>query len=128
VAALTEKGLVCVKTQYTHDVERYFSALIRLRRLRDHPRIQNRINALLDEFHRGEVRAITALAPKRPAPGKLHRRNTEYPFQLDEMTWTVPAAESSFDFEADVERFRKLAWRIHDGVRRLVSAICRAPI
>ena len=127
VAALTEKGIAHIKMKYDHNVERYFSALVRRPRPSSSPGIQSRINGLLNEFHRGEIRAITALAPKRPAPGQLHRRNTEYPFQLDETTWAAPAEEGSFDFERDVERFRKLASRIHDGVSDLVSAIYRAP-
>lgn len=128
VAALNEKGMIRVKFKYTHDVEKYFSAMVRRGRSGQPQDIQDRIGALLNESRRGEIRAITALAPKRPAPGELHRRNTEYPFQLNEVTWKAPAEEGSFDFIADVERFRDLAWRIYDGVSRIVSAIQRTPI
>ena len=59
-------------------------------------------------------------------PGFPPRRNTEYPFRDGDEEWTYPAAEETF-FEAEVQRFRDLAYRVLIGAERIVSAIRGQP-
>jgi len=124
VAAPTDKGVINVATGFRHDVERLVSVLMRLPYQQANRDIQNRIHGLLNEYHRGEIKAICHLAPKRPAAGELARRNTEYPYQNRDGTWRAPSDDGSFG-KKDVDRFRGIANRILEGCSRIVSAIYR---
>lgn len=124
IAALNDRGVVAVPTGFRHDVERLVSALVLLPRRPANQDIQNQIHGLLNEHHRGEIHALSQLAPKRPDPGQLARRNTEYPYQNADGSWRAPADSGSFE-RKDVERFHALATRIHQGSSRIVAAIYR---
>ena len=122
VAAIDDRGIMTISTRFRHDVEDLVSSLMRLPRSPNNHDIQNRIHGLFSEHHRDEIKAIGLLAPKRPPPGQLARRNTEYPYQNPDASWRAPADPGSFGTK-DVERFRALATRILDGCFRIVSAI-----
>jgi HEPN domain-containing protein len=125
-AAIRDAGISPIYTGFTHEVEKIVSALVLLPRGKGPTDIKDRIKALLNEGHRSEIRALCALAPKRPGPGELARRNTEYPFQRSDGSWIAPHDEGAFDL-SDVERFRALATRIIEGSARTVSALERLP-
>jgi HEPN domain-containing protein len=124
VAAVDDRGIMSIQTGFSHDVERLISALMHLPRRPGNRDIQNRINGLFNEHHRGEIKAICLLAPQRPGPRRLAGRNTEYPYQNPDGSWRAPADPGSFD-RKDVERFRLLATRVCDGSARVVSAVYR---
>ena len=124
VAALNDRGVINVATGFRHDVERLVSVLTRLPHRPSNKEIQNQIHGLLNEHHRGEIKAICLLAPKRPGAGELARRNSEYPYQNRDGTWRAPSDDGSFG-KRDIERFRLVANRILDGSFRIVSAIYR---
>jgi HEPN domain-containing protein len=124
VAGLNDTGVLKVHTGFNHDVERLVSALVHLPHAAGNKDIQNRINGLLNEHHRSEIRAICALAPKRPIAGELARRNTEYPYQNQDATWRAPADKESFG-PKDAERFRRIAHNLYEGASRVVSAMYR---
>ena len=123
-AAVRDAGISPINTGFAHEVEKIVSALVFLPRGKAPTDIRNRISGLLHEGHRSEIRALCALAPKRPGPGELARRNTEYPFQRPDGSWIAPHESGAFEL-SDVERFRDLASRISDGSARIVSALER---
>src|SRR5258708_38132237 len=105
-------------------VERFITVLTHLPRPRDFRDIQGKIRGLLDAQTRGDIRALDAMAPRRPPPGEPPARNSEYPFVLAN-TWRAPAEPDVFT-RVELERFRKLASRLVDGIDRILSAISRA--
>ena len=109
---------------YKHDVEVLVTLLGRLPRPQDSQDIQSRINKLLNAFYRTEIRALSALTPRKPAAGAMHARNTEYPYETQLGVWTAPALAGSFQ-SSDIARFSNLAERIYQGARQIVSALRR---
>jgi hypothetical protein len=86
---------------------------------------RHRIRRLLDERTRSDINWLDGLAPKRPAPGELHGRNTEYPNQESAGAgWRAPAEADCFSLE-EFERSRRLAHRLLRDCGDLVSAIER---
>ena len=126
VVALREARILNMHVGYRHEVVRFVEALIRLPRANDRRNLQNHLCGLFNQETRRGIRELDSLAPKRPEPGALHARNTEYPFQLTDQEWTCPAAEAHFD-EEEIQRFRGLAHRIVDSAARIISAIRRMP-
>jgi hypothetical protein len=124
VAGLNDLGIIRSSTGYSHDVEWLVSILVHLPHQAKNKHIQRMIRGLLNEHHRSEIKAICLLAPKKPDPGQLARRNTEYPYQNADGTWRAPVDEGSF-VEKDVERYRQVAARIYEGSTRIVSALYR---
>jgi HEPN domain-containing protein len=125
-AAVRDAGISAISTGFTHEVEKIVSALVLLPRDRGPKDIKGQIKALLNEGRRSEIRALCALAPKRPGPGELARRNTEYPYQRPDGSWIAPHESGAFTI-SDVNRFRALATRIIEGSARMISAIERLP-
>lgn len=125
-AAVHDAGIVSLPTShyYKHDVDTLISALRHLPKPRDNRDIQYRIDRLLNEHHRSEIRALCGLAPKKPVPGAIHARNSEYPYETAPGTWTTPARAGSFALH-EVERFRQLSDRLYEGTRQIVSALRR---
>ncbi|MCK4659410.1 MAG: HEPN domain-containing protein [Phycisphaerae bacterium] len=121
VAALRLSGIIETSPGYRHPVENLVSVLTHLPHQQENREIQNEIFGLLHEHHRGEIRAICALAPRRPAPGQLAPKNTEYPFQRSTDEWVAPTDQGVFQ-DKDTSRFRKIATSICEGAARIVSA------
>jgi hypothetical protein len=125
-AAVRDVGIVTfpLSHYYKHDVDTLISALRHLPQPKDNREIQGRINRLLGEYHRAEIKALSELAPKKPGPRALHARNNEYPYETARGVWTAPALPDAFQLQ-EVERFRELAERIYEGTRQIVSALRR---
>ena len=121
VAAVADAGVTTIKIRFNHEVEPYVNGLLRLPNPQQHRALQARLRTLFSDFYRSEILALLAFAPHQPAPGQRFGRNTEYPFQTADGIWTVPADESVFSAE-DMERFDRIAFRILDGSRRIVTA------
>ncbi len=122
-AALRDRFIVSIPIGYTHDVARIASALRRPARPNDATDIQHHINRLLTEFTINEIKQLDAMAPRRPPPGSLHARNSEYPFELLAGDWTTPALGAFTDQE--VRRFQELAERVYGRAKEIVSALRR---
>lgn len=75
-AGLRDRFIVSIPIGYGHDVARIASALRRRARPNDPTDIQHHINHLLNEHVLNEIKAIDAIAPRRPPAGALHARNT----------------------------------------------------
>jgi HEPN domain-containing protein len=115
-----------ISTGYQHDVGHFVDVLIRLPRKAGNRDIANNLSRWLDTNTRTAIRSLDTLAPKRPAPGQPHRRNTEYPFRDPQDRWTYPAARAVFS-SAEIEQFRNLSHRIARVAEQVISAIRRAP-
>jgi HEPN domain-containing protein len=126
IAALRDARMLGINIGYRHEVEPFLVILIRLLHARENREVQQLLRGLLDEPTRSGIRALELLAPRRPAPGRLPARNTEYPFRDKNHEWTYPAAAGHFS-AAEVRQFRALAHRIKEGCARVVKAIRRRP-
>ncbi len=125
-AAVSDAGILSLPRThyYKHDVDVLVSLLGRLPKPKDSRDIQGRIDKLLNSFHRSEIKVLSALTPRKPAPGALHSRNIEYPYETAPGIWTAPTLIGSFQL-TEVTRFNHLAERIYQGAQRLVSALQR---
>lgn len=123
-ATATDADMADIKIKYNHEVQYCIESLLRLKKPKENSEIQNRIRGVLDEFRRGEIAALMALAPKQPTAGQYAMRNTEYPFQNSDGVWVVPSDPAVFRKE-DVARFGNIATRIHDGAGRILLALAR---
>jgi hypothetical protein len=127
VAALRECGVRGVPaTGYDHQVQDHLRLLRRLPGGGAGRSIQSKLKEFLDAQTRDSIRHLENLAPRRPAPGTPHARNTEYPFNAAGGAWTYPAATDSFSV-AEVNEFRKLTGRVSYYARNIVSALRRGP-
>jgi hypothetical protein len=125
-ASIRDAGIGSINTGFSHEVEKIVSGLVLLPKNKRALEIKDKIKALLHEGHRSEIRALCSLAPKKPGPGELARRNTEYPFQRPDKSWIAPHEVGAFQ-SSEVERFRELSNRIINGAARIVSAVERLP-
>lgn len=126
ICSLIDAGMLSMRVGYAHDVERFMTVLIRMRRPPDEKSVQAAIRKLLAPNVRGDIRAIDRLAPRRAAPGQLPARNTEYPYQEVPSVWRAPAQGDVFE-AAEAVRFRQLAFRLPAGCDRIMAAIERRP-
>jgi hypothetical protein len=115
------------KHDYQHGVLRFAEALIRIPRSGQNRELHGLVSALLNDYRRGEIRALDAMVPRRPNPGALSPLNTEYPYQDSTGRWMAPADQGSFDRKRDVERFRKLALKVVPEASKILAAIARRP-
>ena len=127
VAALHECGVRGLPPiGYDHRVQNHLRLLRRLPGGGAGPTIQRKLKDFLDAATRNTIRNLENLAPRRPAPGDPHPRNTEYPFNTAGGAWTYPAASDSFSV-AEVKEFQKLMGRVSHYATNIVSALRRAP-
>lgn len=126
ICSLVDAGMLSMRVGYAHDVERFMTVLIRMRRPPGEKSIPAAIRKLLEPNIRADIRAIDRLAPRRAGPGQLPARNTEYPFQDVPAAWRSPAQEDVFE-AAEAARFRQLAFRLLAGCDRIMAAIERRP-
>ena len=123
IAALADADVrVSEPSYFLHIVEKHLSVL---KRIPDQPKnksVQQRIDRLLTEAVRDDIRFLGSLAPKKPAPEQMAGRNTEYPYQNVDGSWCNPSDEKAFT-ENELARARKTAKHIYFGTRKLVSAL-----
>ncbi len=124
-AAVKQAAMGSIGTGFKHEVDKLVWALVLIPKGKGPADIKNRIRSLFHEGHRGEIRALCLLAPRKPGPGELSRRNTEYPYQRLDETWIAPHESESFS-KTEVERFRRLASRIIEGSAKILSALERS--
>ena len=123
-AALRTSGRNIHPIGFSHSLDSIISAIFNLPHRKDVSGILNRVRILLDEHTRGEIAALIALAPKRPAPGQLALKNTEYPFQKPDGKWIAPCHERVF-VASEVRRYSIVAKRVIYGSGPIVSALDR---
>jgi hypothetical protein len=127
VAALRECGVRGVSPiGYDHHVQNHLRLLRRLPSGGAGRSIQSKLKEFLDPRTRNGIRNLENLAPRKPSPGELHSRNTEYPFNAASGAWTYPAAPDSFSF-AEVSEFKALMVRVYYYATNIVSALRRGP-
>ena len=80
VAGLDEAKLSGIKIGFGHDAMPYVAAMLRGPGSKSYLAVRRRLSALMDQRTRNGIRALDQLAPRRPAPGNVPGRNTEYPF------------------------------------------------
>lgn len=119
-ATLREHGLLVGRVKAEHYPERMINRLVRL------PQSGNReiADRLVRIFSRWlpDIYDLCDLAPKLPLRGELYQRNTEYPFQLPDGTWTAPAAQEAFRQE-DVLRFERVARHFRAEAEQIAVAL-----
>ena len=125
-ASIKDRGINLGPMGYDHNLTTKFNALKRLPSPRNNREIQALVNNLLDDYRISEINFLCGFAPKAPAPGNIHARNTEYPYEVSPGTWTSPALMSSFS-EQEVIRARQIAEYTFNGARQIVSTIPRLP-
>ncbi len=123
-AALKDRGRWTVPIAFKHDVQKLVSSMIRLRHTLLDKGVHSSIRGLFHPGNFHEIEVICSLAPEKPGPGQLARRNTEYPYQNADGSWRAPGDVGSF-FAKEVDRFNKLAHRILEGSTGIVSALYR---
>ena len=123
-ASLRDRFISSMPIGYNHEVAKIASGLRRAGRPNDPFDIQSRVNRLFADHVVREVKVLDALAPRKPALGALHGRNTEYPYETIAGLWTVPALSGAFD-RGDVKRFQDLATEVFTGAKQIVSALRR---
>ncbi len=127
VAALRECGVRGVPPiGYDHRVQNHLRLLRRLPGGGVGLSIPRRLRDFLDAATRNAIRKLEVLAPRAPAPGDRHPRNTEYPFNAARGGWTYPAAPDSFSV-AEVNEFQTLTRRVAYHARNIVSSLRRGP-
>lgn len=125
-AAVSDAGIALVPDAhyYQHDVDKLISVLRHLPKPKDHREVAGQISSLLNEHRGGEIKVLSDLAPKKPSPGSLHARNTEYPYERTAGNWTAPALPGAFGSH-EVDRFSRLADAVYEGARKIVFALRR---
>jgi hypothetical protein len=123
-AALCDRHIVFIPIGYHHETSRIASALRRPAKSNDVNDIQRHINHLLTPHIFRELKELDGLTPRKPVPGALHERNTEYPYELIAGHWTTPALAGSFTLH-EVNRYSQLANQVVGGAKAIVSALRR---
>ncbi len=121
MTVLRHNEIVSVTVGWKHDVERFMTILVRLAGVRNRGEIGAMIANAFDQETRGDIRAIDRLVPKRPPPGSLPSRNTEYPYQAHGV-WHAPSESDSFTWE-EVRRFQALAHHVVGRCRQIASVV-----
>ena len=111
------------KVFYKHEVNELASALRRLSTGDDPVNIRAAVSRMLTPHQIAEIKALQMVIPRKPPPGALHARNTEYPFEVLAGEWTAPALNAFT--AAEVRRFRQLADHIYSAANRIVSVLQR---
>jgi hypothetical protein len=128
VAALRDAGILGKGPTYHHGLEDEITILKLLRPDSKNSRgkdLASRVHRFLDTAIRGELKRVSDLAPRKPSVGEtLEPRNTEYPFQRHDGTWTAPADPGAFTSK-EVEEFRRIAGRTVDWAEDIIFAVTR---
>lgn len=122
-AAMKDYGLGLPPLGYDHDVSKLISMMGKLPKAADKT-LQQHVDGLLTRYHREEIAAISALAPRKPDArlGQLHRLNTEYPYEVSAGVWSAPAVAGTFS-RKQLDRFGSLAIYLFAGACKIVSAL-----
>lgn len=91
-----------------HPVAPLFSAILKIPRSDDNRDLMQKLDLVFSGSRRKELSALDALAPVYPAPGTLHARNHEYPFQNQSGDWCPPCDDTVFT-KGEMKRFRAVA-------------------
>jgi hypothetical protein len=127
VAALRDCGVRGVPPiGYDHHVQNHLRLLRRLPGGGVGRSIPIKLREFLDAQTRNSIRNLEILAPRRPAVGDPHPRNTEYPFNVAGGAWTYPASPDSFAV-SEVKEFQKLVGRVSYYASNIVAALRRGP-
>ncbi len=101
-AVLREQGILNGRVKAQHYPLRMINRLVRLP-IQKEPDLAANMKRLFIRWG-GDIYDLCDLAPELPLKDELYQRNTEYPFQNEDETWTAPAAANSFTSD-QVKRF-----------------------
>ena len=123
IAALVDADIrVSEPSYFLHIVEKHLSVLRRIPDAAANKSVQDRIDRLLTDSIRGDIKFLGALAPRKPSPGQMAQRNTEHPYQKADGGWLSPTDSLAFT-EKELLRAKKAAKHIYYGTRKLVTAL-----
>ena len=126
LSALGEADIeVSEPSYFSHTVDKHINVLFRLPDTHKNKSIQGYISSVLNTPLAGaaaykRVNDLCNLAPK----GQTAERNTEYPFQKNDGTWTAPAESDTFS-EKELDEFCQTARHIFLGSQKIVDALSR---
>jgi hypothetical protein len=127
VSALRDAGVVGVHpVGYDHHVQNHLRLLRRIPGGAAGRSIQNHLTKFLNRDTLHGISTLEDFAPRRPAPGAPHERNTEYPYNVPGGDWTCPAVPDSFSL-AEVQEFKKLLRRISYYTNNIVATLHHLP-
>lgn len=118
-AVLREQGLFDRRVKAQHYPLRMINRLVRLP-LRQQSDLAANMQRLFTRWA-ADIYDLCDLAPELPLKGELYQRNTEYPFQNEDETWTAPADADSFT-AAQVQRFSNVAKNLRREAQLIETA------
>lgn len=126
VAGLAEAGVLREGPSFSHDLRREWNTLKRIPRSRDIRDVFNLVASVTDSNNWSGINDLCSLAPRRVVPPDLAPRNPEYPYQLPNGGWTIPARSQSFS-EPEMNRFERIASRTCGQSHEVLSFLHRYP-
>ena len=127
MSALREAGVGGVHSAgYDHHVQNHLRILRRIPGGGVGRSIQKHLRDFLDRDTMRGISTLENLAPRRPAPGLPHERNTEYPYNAPGGGWTCPAVPDSFSL-VEVQEFEKLLRRIAYYANNIAATLHHLP-
>ena len=118
-AILREQGILLDRVQAEHYPLKMINRLVRLP-LRQRPDLAANMSRIFTRWN-SDIYDLCRLAPKLPPVGQRYQQNTEYPYQSEDMTWTAPAAKTSFT-AAQVQRFSIVAKNLRREAQLIATA------
>ncbi len=118
-AVLREQGILFQRAKAEHYPLKMINRLVRLS-LRRESDLATNMQRLFTRWN-ADIYDLCDLAPALPLEGELYQRNTEYPFQNEDGTWTAPADTDSFT-AAQVQRFSIVAKNLRKEAQLIVTA------
>ena len=119
-AVLREQSILFERAKAEHCPLRMINRLVNLSQRRHSDLASNRQRIFHERWY-ADIYDLCALAPKLPLKDELYRRNTEYPFQNEDETWTSPAEINSFTLH-QVQRFDNVARSLRREAQLIVTA------
>lgn len=126
VAALRVARVVQNNPSYDHELVPDLAILKVLPASRNSKDVAGLVSRLISQEARAEIHELCSLTPKKPVGGQLARKNTEYPYQLHNGTWTIPAHSDSFA-KAEADQAERVASRTLENAARILAAVERRP-
>jgi hypothetical protein len=110
-SVLYDGGVLSAGLNRKHAVAPLFSAILKIPRSEDNRDYMEKLERVFAGFRQQYLKELDDLAPVYPAPGELHAKNHEYPFQDASGDWHPPCADTAFT-SGEMKRFRVVANRV----------------
>ncbi len=120
-SVLHEGGVLSAGLSKKHAVASLFSAILKIPRSEDNRDYMEKLERVFAGSRQQYLKELDDLAPIYPAPGKLHAKNHEYPFQDASGDWHSPCDDNAFT-SGEMKRFRVIANQI-SNLGKIVKAL-----